>query len=92
MFHQRQRERKLDVFFSAKKAQDARREVVRAKLRFHMGIPVWKWGLVFLNARMETGIPHLHMGMCQFPFPYGDPRMEKFLEAKIFGDAMMPGA
>jgi hypothetical protein len=28
MFHWRQRERKLDVFFSTKEAQDARRELV----------------------------------------------------------------
>jgi hypothetical protein len=29
MFHRRQRERKLDVFFSAKKAQDVCRAMVR---------------------------------------------------------------
>jgi hypothetical protein len=29
MFRRRQRERKLDVFFSAKKAQDVRRAMVR---------------------------------------------------------------
>jgi hypothetical protein len=30
MFRQRQRERKLDVFFSAKKAQDVRRAMVNS--------------------------------------------------------------
>ncbi len=57
-----------------------------------MGIPIWKRGLVFLNPRMKMGIPHFHMGMCQSQFPYGDPRMETFLVAKIFGNAMTPGA
>jgi hypothetical protein len=56
------------------------------------GSPVWKRGLVFLHPRIETGIPYLHMGMCQSPFQYGDPQMETFLVAKIFGDAMVPGA
>jgi hypothetical protein len=55
-----------------------------AKPHFHMGIPVWKRGLVFFNPRMETGIPHFYMGMCQSPFPYGDPRMETFLQQKFF--------
>jgi hypothetical protein len=63
-----------------------------AKPHFCMGIPVWKRGLVFLNPRMETGIPHLHIGMCRSPFPYWDPRMEMFLVADFFGNAMAPGA
>ncbi len=54
-----------------------------AKPRFHVGIPVWKRGLVFSNPRMEMGIPHFHMGMCQSPFPYGDPRMETFWRPKF---------
>jgi hypothetical protein len=45
----------------------------------------------FFNPRMETGIPHFHMEMCQSPFPYGDTRMEMFSSAKIFGNAMAPG-
>jgi hypothetical protein len=63
-----------------------------AQQRFHMGIPVWKRGLVFFNSRMETGIPHFHMGMCESPFPYEDPRTETILAAKIFGKAMALGA
>jgi hypothetical protein len=63
-----------------------------AKPHFHMGIPVWKWGLIFFNPHMETGIPHFYMGMCQSPFPYLDPPMETFLAAKFFGNAMAPGA
>jgi hypothetical protein len=61
--------------------------------------PVFIWGSpcgnvdsFFFNPRMETGIPHFHMGMCQSPFPYGDPRMEMSSPAKIFGDAIVPGA
>jgi hypothetical protein len=60
--------------------------------------PVSIWGSPYrngdsfiLNPRMETGIPHFHMGMCQSLFPYGDPRMETFLAAKFFGNAMAPG-
>ncbi len=34
---------------------------------------------------METGIPHFHRGMSQFPFLYEDPY-------DFFGDAMAPGA
>jgi hypothetical protein len=63
-----------------------------AKPRFHMGIPVWKQGLIFFNPRMETGIPHFHMGMCQAPFPYGDSHMEMFLAAKILDNAKVLGA
>ncbi len=47
--------------------------------------------LFFFNPRIETGIPHFHMGICQSPFPNGDPCMETFLAAKFFGDAMVPG-
>jgi hypothetical protein len=61
--------------------------------------PVFIWGSPYgnrdsfiLNPCMETGIPHFYMGMCQSPFPYGDPRIEMFLAAKIFGNAMVPGA
>ncbi len=54
-----------------------------AKLCFHMGIPVWKRGLLFFNPCMEMGIPHFHMGMCQSLFPYGDPHMEIFLAANF---------
>jgi hypothetical protein len=48
-----------------------------ANPRFHMGILVWKGGLVFLNLHTEMGIPHFHMGMCQSLFfmrgsPYGN--------------------
>jgi hypothetical protein len=59
--------------------------------------PVFIWGSPYENGdsffKNPNGDSHFHMGMCQSPFPYyGDPRMEKFLVAQIFGDAMAPGA
>jgi hypothetical protein len=60
---------------------------------FIWGSPYGNGDLFFFNPRMETGIPHLHMGMCQSPFPYyGDPCMKTFSGAKIFGNVMAPGA
>ena len=41
--------------------------------RFHTGIPIWKRGDVSFDSHMETVIRRFHMGMCQHPFPYGDP-------------------
>jgi hypothetical protein len=49
-------------------------------------------GTRFFYPRMEMGIPHFHMELCQSPFPDGDPHMKTFSAAKIFGDAMAPGA
>jgi hypothetical protein len=59
---------------------------------FSYGDPRMEMGTHFFNPRMETGIPHFHMGMCQSPFPYGGPRMEMYLAAEFFGDVMAPGA
>jgi hypothetical protein len=63
-----------------------------AKPRFHMGIPVWKQGLVYFKSLYGNGVSPFSYGDVSIPVSiWGSPYWNVF-GSQNFGNAMVPGA
>ena len=54
---------------------------------YHLGIPIWKWGLT--HPHMKTVNHRFHIWGLRssgYPFPYGDHRMEMGIDTSPYGN------